>query len=581
MLMSDSTPIDCGPPTLEDPIAWHQIDWRRCQREVRRLQARIVAATKTGRYGKVKALQWLLTHSFCGKALAVRRVTENRGKRTPGVDGETWSSPEAKAQAIQTLKRQNYRPQPLRRIYIPKANGKQRPLGIPTIKDRALQALYLLALEPVTETTADRRSYGFRPERSTADAIEQCFRTLCRRTSPEWVLEGDIKGCFDNISHPWLLDNTPMDTLILKKWLKAGYLEKQILYPTEAGTPQGGVISATLMNLTLDGLEAKLEDAFGGLIKRHGRLENRKVNFIRYADDFIVTGCSRELLEQHVTPFIEAFMKERGLALSPEKTKITHIDEGFDFLGCNLKKYNDKLLIKPSKKNVAAFLKKIRSTIKDHKAISQHAMIKLLNPMIRGWANYHQHIVAKRVFAQVDYKITYALWQWATRRHPNKCRDWVYKRYFHAIDSKNWVFAAPTGTKTPDGEPNLTCLWRAVDTPIVRHVPIKMTANPFDPEWEVYFEERAGNKMKRSLRTRKQLLKLWISQEQRCPVCKTQITLETGWHVHHIQRRVDGGQDNPGNLIMLHPNCHRQIHASVDRLVYKADLIRDWSSFQG
>ncbi len=182
---------------LDEPSNWHLIDWHKCHREVRRLQARIVSATKAGSYGKVKALQWILTHSFSAKALAVRRVTENRGKKTPGVDGVTWSNPETKTQAIQSLKRQPYRPLPLKRVYIPKANGKKRPLGIPTIKDRAMQTLYLLALEPVAETTSDKRSYGFRPERSTADAIEQCFRTLCRKSSPQWILEGDIKGFLD------------------------------------------------------------------------------------------------------------------------------------------------------------------------------------------------------------------------------------------------------------------------------------------------------------------------------------------------------------------------------------------------
>jgi RNA-directed DNA polymerase len=230
---------------------------------VRRLQARIVEATREGRKSRVKALQWILTHSFNGKALAVKRVTENQGKKTPGVDGVTWSTPEAKSQAVLSLSRRGYQPKPLRRVYIPKAHGKMRPLGIPTLKDRAMQALYLLALEPVAETTADRHSFGFRPERSTADAIEQCFNALAKRCSPQWILEGDIKGCFDNISHEWLLTNTLMDRTILQKWLKAGYMENRQLFPTQAGTPQGGIISPTLANLVLDELEAKLKTACG------------------------------------------------------------------------------------------------------------------------------------------------------------------------------------------------------------------------------------------------------------------------------------------------------------------------------
>ncbi|WP_198030918.1 reverse transcriptase N-terminal domain-containing protein, partial [Cupriavidus sp. amp6] len=238
---------------------WHDIDWVRCHREVRRLQARIVKATWEGRHGKVKALQWLLTHSFSGKALAVKRVTENCGKRTPGVDGITWSAPKSRLEAVLSLKRRGYQPRPLRRIYIPKADGKKmRPLGIPCMVDRAQQALHLLALEPVAETTADPNSYGFRSARSTADAIEQCFRDLSKSSSSQWILEADIRSCFDEISHDWLVANIPMDKATLRRWLKSGYLHERVLHATEAGTPQGGIVSPTLMNMTLDGLERTL-----------------------------------------------------------------------------------------------------------------------------------------------------------------------------------------------------------------------------------------------------------------------------------------------------------------------------------
>ena len=231
---------------------WHDMNWASVSHNVRRLQARIVKATKEKRWGKVQALQRLLTHSFSGKALAVRRVTENQGKNTPGVDKVTWNTPQKKLDAIYSLRQRDYRPQPLRRIYIPKKHGKKRPLGIPAMKCRARQALYLLALDPVAETTADPNSYGFRPGRSTADAIEQCFCALGKQQSPQWILEGDISGCFDAISHAWLLTHIPMEKAMLKKWVKAGYMEQRILYPTEAGTPQGGIISPVLANMTLD-----------------------------------------------------------------------------------------------------------------------------------------------------------------------------------------------------------------------------------------------------------------------------------------------------------------------------------------
>src|SRR5229473_6870469 len=374
---------------------WHAIDWKAVNHHVRRLQARIVKATQEKKWGKVKALQRLLTHSFSGKALAVRRVTENQGKKTPGVDKVTWNTPHQKINAIYSLRQRDYHPQPLRRIYIPKKNGKKRPLGIPSMKCRAMQALDLLALDPVAETTADPNSYGFRPQRSTADAIEQCFKALGKGRSPQWILEGDIKGCFDAISHDWLLTHIPMEKAILKKWLKAGYMEQQTLYPTEAGTPQGGIISPVLANMTLDGLERMLMQHFPKVKTGGGAL----VNFVRYADDFLVTGRTKELLEQEVKPLIKEFLRERGLQLSAEKTIITHIEDGFDFLGQNVRKYQagkrHKLLITPSKKNVKAFLEKIREIVKANKALPAGKLIAKLNPIIRGWANYHRHAVSK------------------------------------------------------------------------------------------------------------------------------------------------------------------------------------------
>ena len=469
---------------------WEQADWPQCERQVRRLQARIVKATREGRWGKVKALQRLLTHSFAAKALAVKRVTENQGKKTPGVDGKTWSTPAAKSKAIESLQRRGYQPQPLRRVYIPKANGKLRPLGIPTMKDRAMQALHLLALAPVAETTADKNSYGFRPERSTADAIEQCFKALAKGSSAQWVLEGDIKGCFDHISHDWLRQHILTDAVVLQKWLGAGYIENRILFPTEAGTPQGGVISPTLANLVLDGLGKLLDQTFRRK-KVAGTTINPKINLIRYADDFIITGATKDVLEKEIRPLVEQFLRERGLQLSPEKTCITPIDQGFDFLGQHLRKFGGTLLVKPSKKNTHAFLEKVRGIIDANKSTRQESLIRLLNPVIRGWVNYHRHIVAAEAFERVDFEIWRRLWLWARRRHPEKSRRWVMDRYWHTLGTRKGTFAADTGKRTPEGQPIWLRLVQATNTKIRRHIKIQAEANPFDPNWQDYFAARA------------------------------------------------------------------------------------------
>ena len=509
------------------------------------------SATQEGKWGKVKALQRMLTHSFSGKALAVKRVTENQGKNTPGVDKVTWDTPEKKAQAIRELRQRGYHPLPLRRVYIPKRNGKMRPLSIPCMRCRAMQALYLLALDPVAETTADPNSYGFRSERSTADALVQCYNIYGNRYSAQYALEGDIKSCFDKISHEWLLAHIPMEQGILRKWLKAGFIDKNVLHPTEEGTPQGGICSPVIANMTLDGLEK--------LLKKHFSRTGQKVNMVRYADDFVISGASKRLLEEEVKPLVEHFLKERGLELSQEKTLITHIEEGFDFLGQNVRKYEGKFLMKPAQKNVKAFLQKVRATIKAHKQISAGDLIDILNPMIRGWATYHRHQVSKQTFNKVDQAIFWALWQWARRRHPNKPKQWVRKKYFQSMQDRNWVFTGHITDK--EGSVQQRWLFSAAYMPIKRHTKIKAEANPYDPAWETYFEERLGVKMANTLLGRRKILLLWKQQDGFCPVCQQKITKATGWTNHHIVGKSKGGKDGVENCVLLHPNCHQQVHS--------------------
>lgn len=547
----------CAPS--HEAVAWHSIGWATCHQNVKRLQARIVKATEAGRWNKVKALQWLLTHSMSGKALAVKRVTENKGKNTPGVDGETWSTPEEKTAAMKSLQRRGYQPQPLRRVYIPKSNGKLRPLGIPTMKDRAMQALHLLALDPVSETKADRNSYGFRKVRSAHDALEQCFAALGKPSkSPQWVLDADIKGCYDNIDHDWMLTHIPMDKQVLRKWLKAGYVERATLFPTEVGAPQGGIISPTISNMVLDGLERRLADQIRKRKSNGKVIYNPKVNFIRYADDFVITGDSMETLERAKEIVVE-FLAERGLELSPEKTRIVHLTEGFNFLGQNVRLYDDKVLIKPSKEALQSIYGKIRDIVLRHKTVEQCDLIRMLNLVIQGWVNYHRHAVSSVAFSKLDFLIWKLLWQWAKRRHRGKSRKWIKQRYWRTQGTRTWTFATDV---SDDGAMRTVSLVYATDTPIRRHVKVRAEVNPYSPRWENYLTERHVLQGVNSLNGRARLVRLWQSQDGLCPECGEPITRETGWAVHHAHRRANGGSNQFSNLRMLHPNCHRRLHAN-------------------
>jgi RNA-directed DNA polymerase len=457
---------------------WQAIDWPKVQRDVRRLQLRIAKAIRAGKHGRAKALSWLLTHSRAAKLLAVKRVTENKGAKTPGVDNVIWRTDRQKYAAVQNLKRRGYRPLALRRLYIPKKNGKLRPLSIPTLHDRAQQALHALALKPIAETVADRNSYGFREGRSCADAIGQCFCALAKRYAPVWVLEGDIKACFDRISHPWLLKNIPMDKRMLRLWLESGYWEKGRLFPTREGTPQGGIISPLLSNLALDGMEQAIRS----------RIKPRQdqVNFIRYADDFVVTARTKETLEQIVKPAVIAFLAERGLELSEQKTTITHIETGFNFLGQNVRKYQNKLLIKPAKDGLKALVRKTRETIKGANGQNAATLIRKLNPILRGWANYHRHVCSGKVFCALNRVVNHQVLLWARRTHPNKSYGWLKQKYFNAEGIFGFAAKVPAGP----GESRVLRLYSIAKTVIERHIKVRGEANPYDPEYTEYFERR-------------------------------------------------------------------------------------------
>jgi RNA-directed DNA polymerase len=409
-------------------------------------------------------------------------------------------------------------------VYLPKRDSaKMRPRSIPAMTDRAMQALYLLALEPLAETRGEPNSSGFRTARSPADATAPGFNGLAKRQSPPWIWAGDIRACFDTISHAWLLAHLPMEKAILQKWLCAGYLERHVFHPTEQGTPPGGTCSPVLANLPRDGLEPRLRTHYPKA-KRAGK--RAQVTVIRFADDFIVTGRTKALLEEEVKPLLEQFLRERGLELSAEKTRIIHLEDGVDFLGQNLRKYRGKLLIKPAKRHVQAFLAK--GIIKAHKQAPAGTLVLLLNPVIRGWACLHQHVVSKHTFRAVDQAIFHTLWHWV----------------FHgaADGAERQLFAASS-------------------IAITRHIKVKGEANPFDPAWEGYFEHRLQVKMANTLKGRRQLLSLWKAQDGRCPICHQPITESTGWHSHHLIWRSKGGPDTAVNRVRLHPECHREVHS--------------------
>jgi len=378
----------------------------------------------------------------------------NKGGKTPGVDGIIWKTAKQKIQATLSLKRHGYNPLPSRRINVPKKQkGKFRPISIPTMKDKAMQALWHMALLPIAEERSDLNSYGFRPKRSTSDAIEQCFKALCKNESPKWVFEGDIRSCFDKISHQWLLENIPMDKQILRKFLKAGFMEKQKLYPTELGTEQGSTISPTLAIMALSGIERKVRSTSSR------QRAKEQINFVSY-----------------------------GLELSQEKSKITHIDEGFNFLGLNVRKYKGKLLIKPAKENIKTFLQDIRSAIKANYSAKTENLINLLNPKIRGWANYFCSAVSSKAFSYVDNMIYRMLKSWLLRRHSDKSKSWIIKKYYIRRGLSKWNFHAMIKDKKGNKIPFY--LYQACKTPIARHIKIKGEAHPFNPKFKDYFKLR-------------------------------------------------------------------------------------------
>jgi Retron-type reverse transcriptase len=453
--VEDRVSNDIG--TKEQLKDWGSINWKLITKRVRNLRQRIYRATQNGQWNKVRSLIKLMLRSYSNLLLSVRRVTqENQGKATAGIDGQTATTPKDRVALVNEMQAYTlWKVHPTRRVYIPKANGKQRPLGIPTTKDRVAQAVVKNALEPSWEARFEANSYGFRPGRSTHDAIDQCHLRLRKgKIAPSdiWILDADIKGAFDNISHEYILDaigQVPGRELI-KQWLKAGYVESQVFHETESGTPQGGIISPLLANVALDGIDHLLAGFHKVRIyqsspkAKRQRTKKQKLGrygFIRYADDFIITAETKEDIEG-IIPILKEWLAVRGLELNKDKTNIVHVEQGFNFLGFHIRQFNGSCYTFPEKGKVLAFLQRIRDWLKNHKHTSQEAVIEYLNPILRGFGNYYKHSASKRVFSYIDDQIWRALWKWCVRRHPGKGKKWIARKYYRTIYGRKWTFSA-------------------------------------------------------------------------------------------------------------------------------------------
>ncbi|PPT05978.1 Retron-type RNA-directed DNA polymerase [Geitlerinema sp. FC II] len=547
-------------------LEWRQIDWKSVERRIFRLQKRIYQAEQRGDVKTVRGLQKLLLKSWSAKVLAVRRVTQdNKGKKTAGVDGVKSLSPEARMSLAGQLTL-NSKAKPARRVWIPKpGRDEKRPLGIPTMYDRALQALVKMALEPQWEAKFEPNSYGFRPGRSCHDAIGAIFNAIGKKS--KWVLDADIAKCFDKIDHNSLLNklNTyPAIRRQIRAWLKAGVIDSGQLFLTNKGTPQGGVISPLLANIALHGMEESIKDLVERLPGKGSRTTRRKaVSLIRYADDFVIIHENQDVIKE-CRDHIQEWLKGMGLKVKEAKTHLTHTlkgdNPGFDFLGFNIRqhkvgKYKTRMnthkeplgfktIIKPSKKAIKTHYQKLKEIIDSHITAPQEALIRHLNPVIRGWSNYYSTVVSKEVFYQMDNLLYQKLSRWGKRRHPNKTGKWVARKYWQKIGNRNWAFA--TRSKS-----NPMQLRSHSETPIARHVKVKGSASPYDGNLK-YWSTRMGKQPGVS----KKVASLLKKQKGKCAHCGHTFREEDVMEIDHIAPKSKGGKDVYKNLQLLHRHCH-------------------------
>ncbi|MGW3829824.1 group II intron reverse transcriptase/maturase [Streptomyces microflavus] len=555
---------------------WDTIDWSRAEASVRRLRQRIFSAAQAGDLKRVRNLQKLMLRSRSNTLVSVRRVTQqSSGRRTPGVDGKIAVTSKRRGELVENItdNLHSVDARPVRRVYIPKANGKQRPLGIPVILDRANQARIKNALEPEWEALFEARSYGFRPGRGCQDAMQAIFNVASKGAKRVWALDADLAGAFDRINHDHLMSaigSFPGREMI-RGWLRAGIMESNRFAPTEEGTPQGGVVSPLLLNIALHGMSTA-----AGCLDGASKWQRRNAPvLVRYADDFVVF-CHSEQAVHQVKEDLAQWLRPRGLAFNEDKTKVVHLEEGFDFLGFNVRHYNGKLLIKPSKDAVKKMRRRLSDEATSLRGSNSQAVIRRLNPIIRGWAAYYRGVVSKRTFQHLDnhmWKLTY---KWAKHTHPQKSKSWVVSSYFgefHPSRKDKWVF----------GDRNTgRYLHKFNWTKIERHVAVKGTNSYDDPSLVIYWASRARKRL--SATVDKMSITLAARQKGVCALCKQPLIPGAeyepdsprewaAWfsvsmkplHKHHFVYRRNGGSDDGTNLLLVHAECHRQHHAGDHR----------------
>lgn len=498
-----------------DDLDWLSIDWQQVEGDVQRLRQRIYTASRDGDLSRVRNLQKLMLRSRVNALVSVRRVTElNAGRKTAGVDGRVVVTAPGKAFLAHSVQRRgaSWVPKPVKRVYVPKANGKRRPLGIPVIVDRVRQAQVVNALEPEWEARFEPKSYGFRPGRGCHDAIACIFSTVSRRSVTRlWVLDADLAAAFDRIDHAHLLASLgsfPARGLI-ERWLKAGVVEDGRFAPTEEGTPQGGVVSPLLLNVALHGMEEAAGVRYHTAVSKAGTTVSGSPVVVRYADDLVAMCVSRDQADE-VRARLAAWLAPRGLAFNEDKTRVVHLDDGFDFLGFNVRRYRGKLLIKPSKAAVRLRRERLAAEMLALRGANAQAVIQRLNPIIRGWSAYYRTVVSKRTFSAMDMYVWTLTYKWAKYSHSNKSRHWVVDRYFGQFNRSRqdrWVFG-----DRESGAYLLKFSW----TSIVRHQMVPGTASPDDPALADYWARRRQRSAPPMDGASLRLLK---TQHGRCPLC--------------------------------------------------------------